>query len=398
MEIVNIGGRVGEDLYLEAKEAAALLGVSTGTLYAYVSRKGLRSFAIEGTRRRRYWRSDVMALLAGSDAQEPQQLVRTTALTLLTDAGLFYRGREVVTLAEANTLEQVATLLWDAPPDLFATTPSSKSEIKALATALRHLSPLDRALALMPVLEHDDAKSADLSEAGFLRTSAGALRWMAAIVAGGYTPSTEPVHLVLSRSAVPDGRYDDLVRRALVLAADHELDPTTYAVRAAANTGVTPFGAVAAGLIAGRGQRLRHSRALATTRFLRSMIASADPSREISHLYRAGEPIPGFAPAEVHAGRDPRPGALLMAMRTQLLGEPQFDKLDAMIATASDLTGGEPRFIVPMAYLSILLGMEDEPLGFSTPGRAVGWLAHAHEQYRTGTLVRPRAAYVGKLP
>ena len=31
-------------------------------------------------------------------------------------------------------------------------------------------------------------------------------------------------------------------------------------------------------------------------------------------------------------------------------------------------------------------------------GRTVGWIGHAIEQYRSGSLIRPRARYVGEQP
>ena len=31
-------------------------------------------------------------------------------------------------------------------------------------------------------------------------------------------------------------------------------------------------------------------------------------------------------------------------------------------------------------------------------GRTVGWIGHAIEQYRSGSLIRPRARYVGQQP
>jgi citrate synthase len=31
-------------------------------------------------------------------------------------------------------------------------------------------------------------------------------------------------------------------------------------------------------------------------------------------------------------------------------------------------------------------------------GRAVGWIAHAIEQYQSGVLIRPRARYTGRRP
>jgi len=43
-------------LYTTAKEAAAALGVSIPTLYAYVSRGFIRSQGVAGSRNRRYWK------------------------------------------------------------------------------------------------------------------------------------------------------------------------------------------------------------------------------------------------------------------------------------------------------------------------------------------------------
>ena len=40
----------------------------------------------------------------------------------------------------------------------------------------------------------------------------------------------------------------------------------------------------------------------------------------------------------------------------------------------------------------------DAALGLFVVGRAVGWIAHAIEQYETGTLIRPRARYHGPHP
>ena len=45
--------------YLSAAEAAERLGVNLQTLYVYVSRKGIRSRPVPGTRQKQYWREDI---------------------------------------------------------------------------------------------------------------------------------------------------------------------------------------------------------------------------------------------------------------------------------------------------------------------------------------------------
>ena len=391
---------VRDEFYMSAEDASALLGVSLATLYAYVSRKGLRSFPVAGSRKRRYWRSDIEALrrpVAGEVVQ--QRLAAKTSLTLLTDAGLFYRGRDATLLAETETIESVAALLWNVDPNVFDAPPDQAPAVMPqLLDLLRELPPLDLAMSMLPAIEHENPRTADLSPAGYARTSASLIRWFASIISGHRTVADGPVHRVVARSGAPDGHLDDLVRRALVLAADHELDPTAYVVRAVGNVGGTPYGAALAGLAAGRGQRLRQQRTMATERFVRDVLGSRAPEKEVARLYRLGEPLPGFNPLPEHRRRDPRAQALLAAMREQLRGDDDFRKLELAIAAATDLTGFAPQFILPVIFLGLRLGHLGEPLVFSTPGRMAGWLAQAHEQYLEGTLIRPRAAYVGPLP
>jgi citrate synthase len=48
---------------------------------------------------------------------------------------------------------------------------------------------------------------------------------------------------------------------------------------------------------------------------------------------------------------------------------------------------------------SVALGLpQGAALGIFLVARAVGWLAHAMEQYESGVLIRPRARYIGIRP
>jgi len=62
-----------EALYTTAKEAAAALGVSIPTLYAYVSRGLIRSQGVAGSRNRRYWKVDIERLKGRRVLHEPSQ-------------------------------------------------------------------------------------------------------------------------------------------------------------------------------------------------------------------------------------------------------------------------------------------------------------------------------------
>jgi citrate synthase len=111
--------------YLTADEAAAALGVTKNTLYAYVSRGLVRSEP-DATRRRtrRYHAEDVERLKRRQrQRQQPERAVREalsweglpvldSALTLIDGGRCFYRGHDACTLARRQPFEAVAALLW----------------------------------------------------------------------------------------------------------------------------------------------------------------------------------------------------------------------------------------------------------------------------------------------
>ena len=94
------------------------------TLYAYVSRGLIRSEPTPGGRSRRYRAEDVRQLKAKREPQggeldkTAQQAlhwgapVLDSALTLIADGALYYRGVDATALARDASVEQVARLLW----------------------------------------------------------------------------------------------------------------------------------------------------------------------------------------------------------------------------------------------------------------------------------------------
>src|ERR1700738_1981591 len=104
-----------DDLYVSAEAAAEMLGVNLPTLYAYVSRKKIRSQSVPGTRRNRYWRADIERVAAGGEApaaERPGGLRRETDITLITEQGPHYRGESAVRLSESRSVEDIAAFLW----------------------------------------------------------------------------------------------------------------------------------------------------------------------------------------------------------------------------------------------------------------------------------------------
>ena len=149
--------------WLSSREAARRLGVSAATLYAYVSRGLLRSEAVDGRRERRYRADDISRLKRRRDVGRKAESIANhaldfgtpvleSALTLIEDGRLYYRGLDATELARTASLEEIARLLWNCDDRPFAA-----DNIPPMTTALRRawlaaatLSPVDRCLVLLP--------------------------------------------------------------------------------------------------------------------------------------------------------------------------------------------------------------------------------------------------------
>src|SRR5260370_26106709 len=91
-----------------------------------------------------------------------------------------------------------------------------------------------------------------------IRTGRQILRELAACIALR-SPPPEPTHRQLAVAWRLDKARADILRRCLVLIADHELNASTFVARCVASTGATPYAVVSAALspLSGR----RHGRA-----------------------------------------------------------------------------------------------------------------------------------------
>ncbi|MDB6100983.1 MAG: xis [Gammaproteobacteria bacterium] len=398
-----------EALYITAKEAAAALGVSIPTLYAYVSRGLIRSQGVAGSRNRRYWKVDIERLQGRrvlhehshdqpGSSEETKGLVDETKITLLTQRGLYYRGRNVAELAETETFESVAALLWEADPKAVfgKSLPSAPPSLAKLRRGLAELTVFEQAMALFPLIERANPRSYDLSKPGFARTGADLSRWYAAILVGS-TPSAAPVHEFIAESLGAPQGFADIIRRLLIVCADHEFDPTTYAVRATANAGVTPYYAVVTGIIASRGQRLQSGRIEAAARLLEEIVAVPDPRDMIVARFRNGEPLVGFG-SPVHDKMDPRAAIVMDALKKKFGDDIELKRLQRAADTAAEISGALMEFILPAIFVGRKLGLKGQELAVGSLGRTAGWIAHAMEQYHGHVLIRPRARYTGPLP
>jgi citrate synthase len=207
-------------------------------------------------------------------------------------------------------------------------------------------------------------------------------------------PSAEPLHQQIARAWAPGHKHAaDLLRRTLVLLADHELNASTFTVRCAASTGLNLYDAVIAGLVALKGPKHGGAGALASQ--LVRMLVDQDVEPVIRERVALGERFAGFGHGVYQRG-DPRAISLLDALARAGAPRKFTREVPERIAEAT----GE--FVNIDYVLAVLVHSLRLPAGTELPifaiARTVGWIAHASEQLQHGVLIRPRARYVGPVP
>jgi citrate synthase len=230
------------------------------------------------------------------------------------------------------------------------------------------------------------------------RTGARILRLMASAVAGGVAGTAEGLAETLGRGWCPqDPGAEALLDSALILCADHELPVSTFAARCVASSEATPYAVVAAGLAALGG--VRHGGQVELVEvFLRELEAAGDVRRVISGRLRRGEEIPGFGHSLYPEG-DPRGDELLRLIGAAYPNSPAVALSDAVAAEALELMGERPTVDLGLVTLARALGLPSGgAIALFALGRTIGWIGHAIEQYESGSLIRPRARYVGEQP
>ncbi|MES0884683.1 citrate/2-methylcitrate synthase [Roseibium sp. SCP14] len=384
-------------IYLSAREAAAELGVQPATLYAYVSRGLIASVAGPG-KKRRYDAADVRRL-KGRKASEDQtgsrpltgDPVLETELTLIAEYGPVYRGRLATDLAETSTLETVATLLWDSGDDPFAkNVPESPPELPT------GLAPLDRLMMALAAWPLQDRAAYTLAPRLLQQKGAALLRYSIAALLD-QEPVAIPIHTQIANAYGVSASAKNLIRAALVLCADHELNTSAFAARCAASTRAPLHAALISGLGAFTGPRHGAASDRATA-WLAEITPDSDIEMVLADRLGRGESLPGFGHL-IYQERDPRADCLLDILLRTEAGHPFVERLPVLIKAADDLFGLPPNVDFALAAIQKTYGLpKDSGKIIFCAGRMTGWIAHALEQYAAHEKIRPRAAYVGERP
>ncbi|MBT9385140.1 citrate synthase [Pseudooceanicola sp. CBS1P-1] len=372
--------------WIDAGTACALLGVKPQTLYAYVSRKKIRvQVDLADARHRLYARPDIETLARQNHrprarAEVAEQAIRwgdpvlSTALSEVREGGLWLRGLAVEDCAERMTLEEMAAHLWDVPVAAF---PASEGLSAGSEPLVRALAGLTRAVETAGPMQPGQRAVLAAQGRSLLSAMGGALMGGAG---GG------PMHRRLGRAwGLAPPACEDL-RRALVLLSDHELNPSTFAVRVAASTGASLPAALICGLATLSGAR-HGGVAVQALRALRA--ARAD--RVDTFLARAPDPYAFGFGHPLYPDGDPRARHLLARL-------PRDAPALGAVRALSDRLGLAPNIDAALAALTLAHGLSDAA-GFAlfATARSAGWVAHAMEQVDSGALIRPRARYAGKV-
>lgn len=417
--------------FYSADEAIALLSISKGTLYSYVSRGLVRSEETGGkTRSRRYRADDVDALVERKQQRRnPERVAQSalnwgspvleSALTMIADDRLYYRGYDAAELAVTRTFEQVAALLWgrdfnegqsfdsDGAPD-------NDGALEKLwghaATSIRvdelakTLKPLEIFQVILPVIGAADLTAYSLTPQTVHRTAQIIIQIMARTISDTersgrlMTGQTSISHALMETWAPQNRDIPRLLDAMLILCADHELNVSSFTVRCVASAGSSPYAAVIAGLSALQGYR--HGGASELVEILLHE-AKPNPQATIASRLKRGESIPGFG-HPLYTNADPRCTVLLAL--ADGYSQSATDEVRGMYNAAVEImelvtnhVGLIPNLDFGLATLCTVLGLpQGAPLTLFALGRTAGWIGHYLEQIETGQLIRPRATYVGR--
>lgn len=386
--------------YMTSKEAAAYLRVSRQTLYAYVSRGLLHAEAGPGQRESRYLAADVERLAERKEkGRKPKEVAKATLnfglpvleseITLIENERLYYRGVDALEIARTRTVEETAAHLWRSNISAFdRTAPLAPGSLPAVMQSFRGRRAEETLLPLF-TLASDDAGTA-LWQTSPQRLAEGCVD-LVRMLAGcllGRDPSAQPLHQQCAQAWGVDARGADLIRRALVLCADHELNASSFTARCIVSTGASLRAGIIGGLAALTGRR--HGATTARGEALWDEIGGEDVGTKMRQRLARGDDIPGFGHRLYPAG-DVRATELLASMA------PLDRDCEAFIHHGQCLTGAPPSIDFALVALRRQLRLPvGSAFGMFALGRSIGWIAHGLEQRDNPDIIRPRAAYTGR--
>ena len=414
---------------LSTRQVADRLGVKPETVYAYVSRGLLRSHREPGGRGSWFDPKEVDELSthtrqATANGGKPAQPFIATELTLLSDGGLYYRGRDVAELAVLESFESVAGLLWTGSlePVAFTASPQASDLVRKVAHAMPNAARLPDLLHVVPsIAAATDPLRFDLNPDSVRAAAAGLL----AVMVEALPHRGNPEHAPAAPDVDPPGdptpdpsspiahrlwpKLTDqpptehgirALNAALIVLADHDLAVSTLAGRVAASARAHPYAVVSAALGAFDGP-LHGAAGSHAYRLVADALRSGDPVATYADRLRTQGRVEGFGHAAYPDG-DPRARVLLSLLDAAGEEFPAHvrDVADGLRAAASRRGPGRPNVDFALPLLAHAYDMvPDAGEVIFIIARTAGWIAHALEEYEEPPMrFRYQGAYRGIMP
>jgi citrate synthase len=379
--------------WLTAAEALSVLGVRPQTLYANVSRRRIRARPDpKDPRRSLYHESDVRKVArtragarkaerVAAGAIEWGDPILPSAIATVAHGRLWYRGQDAVGLAETRTLEEVAGLLWEDPALGFSREPREPR-----ARSRDEAVPKPPLTAMFTVMARRAGRDPPSHGRSLVVLRGEGLEVLDALAGSIVGPDRHgPLHTRLA-ATWRRKQAADVLRRTLVLLADHELNASTFAVRVTVSTGASLASGVLAGLATLSGPL--HGRAAGGVSDLVRAGAEHGMQSAVRRWLTHHRVLSGFGHPLYPEG-DVRAQALLHAFTVP-------SEYQELCTAVHELAGERPNIDFALAAMTACFNLTpDAPLVLFALARTVGWLAHAMEQALAGRPIRPRARYVG---
>jgi citrate synthase len=409
--------------FMKAAEVLSYLNIRHQTLYAYASRGLVRSFKQKERKGNLYSREDVERLKARADARSGHGAVAASAMQLgepiiptsvteIAVDGPRYRGRSAVDLASRSTpFEAVAELLWTGlPPEdgvLWEVNPLPV-EVRKLCDSVGWVSTGDQfmeALAMLTLalgmsrggVAHRLRRGNALDSAKqVLHLIVGCMGYLTKSAKFSPSKTGDSVQQSVLRALGGAASVENLraAGAILVLLADHELAPASFASRVAASSGASLHGCLASAMCTHAGVKVGQVYAQAED-FLESGRTRATLLKRMAAHRDQGREVPGFTHPLYPRG-DPRAVHLLNLCASRDRCSPRLREFMGFVEVAKTEFGLLPR--VELAVVALCNEM-DLPRGSGGAmfalARSAGWVAHVLEQRLSPILLRPRAKFFG---
>jgi citrate synthase len=382
---------------LDSEEAARRLGVKVPTLYSYVSRGHISAHrGADG--RRIAFRADEIEERARRVRRSANSDVRvvtiTTGVSELTPDGPSYRGHPAVALVDDASFEEVADLLWGASSGIWRPDPQIVE-----MTARSNLAARDRLRLAVVLSGAHDAMRADLRPEAVVRTARRLLATMIASLPGepGEVKDgawDQPLAARLAErlgAATVTDELRDAVNAILVIQADHELAPSTLAVRVAATTRADCYDALLSGLGAISGPV--HGGASDYVRRLLDSARSTGVDRALGDALRWQGSLPGFGHVDYGEG-DPRFRPLMRCFE-RLADDDARSLVEAVLTRAEAQHLPSPNVDLAIGAITFAADLApDAGETLVTVSRLAGWVGHYLEEIQEmPRRIRARSVY-----